>query len=63
LKGSGKGNGANRKGRKERKERRSFFFSRKQPLPSLAFLAFFAVQVFAVAFAVYSALRTCFARK
>jgi hypothetical protein len=47
------GNGVNRKGRQERKES-SAFFSKSQPLPSFAFFASFAVQVFAVA--VYSAL-------
>jgi hypothetical protein len=56
------GNGANRKGRpprrvdSERKESQAFF-SKNQPLPSLALFAFFAVQVFAVAFAVHSAFR------
>jgi hypothetical protein len=51
----GNGNGVNRKGREERKESPSLFFSKKKPLPSFAFFASFAVQVFAVA--VYSALR------
>jgi hypothetical protein len=60
VKDNGKGNGVNRKGREERKERPSLFFSKKQPLPSFAFLASFAVEVFvfAVAVAVYFAFRT-----
>jgi hypothetical protein len=54
---NGRGNGANRKGRQERKETPSLFFSKKQLLP---FFAFFAVQVFAFAFAVavHSPFRT-----
>jgi hypothetical protein len=59
LKGNGKGNGVNRKGREERKERRSFFFSRKQPLPSLALLASFAVPCLCLSpFIPHSAFRT-----
>jgi hypothetical protein len=58
LKGNGKGHGVNRKEREERKERRSFFFSRRKPLPSFAFLASFAVEAFAVAFAVAVAVQS-----
>jgi hypothetical protein len=49
-----KGNGVNRQ---ERKESPSFVFSKNHPLLSFAFLASFAVEVFASAVAVYSALR------
>jgi hypothetical protein len=48
-------NGAHHRGHRAHRERPSLFFSRNQPLPSFAFLAFFAVEVFAVAVAVYSA--------
>jgi hypothetical protein len=54
--GCSNGNGVNRKGRKERQES-PVFFSKNKPLPSFAFLASFAVQVFAVAVAFYSAFR------